>query len=230
MLVANQVNSTFYALRLLSHGLDVSQIQVTDGEQYPGSEFTKEEQEEALKLIRTIVDSESDSLNQVSPDKIEFYLTALADRIEDLANYELAIAGYAVETTAIGQDTTLRPPYLRMFSELSHVERVKEAIKKGARTEEDVSQETRLGHNDIRDALFNLIFLTREIQTTISNNVRIYTIIEPVGSSWTSQIAPVKGLSLIKLLTRLEKREGSSVNKLKPKLRPPRGNLDQKDT
>jgi diguanylate cyclase (GGDEF)-like protein len=104
MIEANEVNSTFYALRMLSHGLDPSQIRVTDGEEYPASEFTKEEQEQALKIIRNIEDSESVSLDQLPPDKIHFYLAALADRIEELSNSDLANAGYAVATTARSPD------------------------------------------------------------------------------------------------------------------------------
>lgn len=99
MIEPNEVNSTFYALRLLSHGLDTSQIGVTDGEEYPASEFTREEQEQALEIIHHIEGVESVSINQLSLDQIDFYLTALADRIEELANSDLANAGYAVETT-----------------------------------------------------------------------------------------------------------------------------------
>lgn len=99
MIEANEINSTFYALRLLSHGLDTSQIEVTDGEEYPASEFTKEEQEAALRIIHTIEASWSVSFDQLPPDKIDFYLETLANRIEELANRDLANAGYAVETT-----------------------------------------------------------------------------------------------------------------------------------
>jgi HEAT repeat protein len=96
MLEANEINSTFYALRLLSHGLDTSQVEVTEGEEYPASEFTKEEQEKALEIIHTIADSESVPIAQLSSDQIGFYLTSLADRIERLAQRDLANAGYAV--------------------------------------------------------------------------------------------------------------------------------------
>jgi hypothetical protein len=96
MIEANEVNSTFYALRILSHGLDSSQIEVTDGEEYPASEFTREEQEQALKIIRNIEGAESVSIDQLSPDRIDFYSTLLTDRIEELADSDLANAGYAV--------------------------------------------------------------------------------------------------------------------------------------
>lgn len=97
MIEANEINSTFYALRLLSHGLDTSQIEVTDGEEYPASEFTREEQEQALKIIHSIEDSESACIRELPPEKIAFYLTSLGDRIEELANSDLVNAGYTLQ-------------------------------------------------------------------------------------------------------------------------------------
>ncbi len=96
MIEANEISSTFYALRLLSHGLDTSQIQVIDGEEYPASEFTREEQEQALKINHSIEESEPVPFGELSPDKIDFYLTALSDRIEELANNDLSNAGYTL--------------------------------------------------------------------------------------------------------------------------------------
>ena len=96
-IVANDINSAFYALRLLSHGLDVSQIEVTDGKEYPASEFTREEQEGAFRIIDYIQTFSSVSLDLRPPDEIDLYLTALEDRIEELANDGLANAGYPVE-------------------------------------------------------------------------------------------------------------------------------------
>lgn len=100
MIEATEINSTFYALRLLAHGLDTSQIEVTDGEEYPASEFTTEEQEQALKIIHNIEASELVSSGQLPQNKIDFYVVALAERIEELANSDLANAGYAVESIA----------------------------------------------------------------------------------------------------------------------------------
>ena len=101
MIEANEINSTFYALRLLSHGLDVSELDVTNVEEYPGSEFSREEQEQGLKIIQSIEESESVSSKQLPQDKIDFYVVALADRIEKLANNDLASAGYDVETNTV---------------------------------------------------------------------------------------------------------------------------------
>ena len=68
--------------------------------------------------------------------------------------------------------------YPRMLSKLSPVERVREAIKKGARTQKEIAQETRLGKDEIGDAIANLLLWTREIRTQIVDNMRVYFINE----------------------------------------------------
>jgi len=95
MMEVNEINSTFYALRILSHGLDPSQIEVTESGDYPASEFTKQEQKLALKMIQGIEDSESTPLNELPPTKVEHYEAALAERIELLAHNDLFQAGYS---------------------------------------------------------------------------------------------------------------------------------------
>jgi hypothetical protein len=68
--------------------------------------------------------------------------------------------------------------YARVLSKLSPVERVREAIRKGARTQREIAQETRLGKDEIGDALANLLLWTREIKTRIVNNTRLYSLNE----------------------------------------------------
>src|SRR4030095_15994054 len=68
--------------------------------------------------------------------------------------------------------------YSRLLSKLSPVERVKEAIRKGARTQKEIAQETRLGKDEIGDAIANLLLWTREIKTQIVDNTRLYFINE----------------------------------------------------
>ncbi|MEA2204240.1 MAG: hypothetical protein QOE77_1016 [Blastocatellia bacterium] len=99
-----EANSMFYALRLLSHRLDTSIIEVTSGEEYPASEFTPEEQETALALIRTIEQNETVPSSGMSPEQLDFYLTALSDRIEDLANRDLAAGGFILYPDDSGKD------------------------------------------------------------------------------------------------------------------------------
>jgi len=64
--------------------------------------------------------------------------------------------------------------YPRMLSKMSPVDRVREAIRKGARTQREIAQETRLGKDEIGDALANLLLWTREIRTEAVDNTRHY--------------------------------------------------------
>jgi hypothetical protein len=64
--------------------------------------------------------------------------------------------------------------YPRMLNKLSPVERVRESIRKGSRTQREIAQETRLGKDEIGDALANLLLWTREIRTEIVDNTRHY--------------------------------------------------------
>ena len=64
----------------------------------------------------------------------------------------------------------------RLLSKLSPIERVREAIKKNARTQKEIAQETKLGKDEIGDALANLLLWTHEIRTEVVNNTRMYFI------------------------------------------------------
>lgn len=64
--------------------------------------------------------------------------------------------------------------YSRLLSKLSPAERVKEAIRKGARTQKEIAHETRLGKDEIGEAIANLLLWTREIKTQIIDNNRHY--------------------------------------------------------
>lgn len=68
----------------------------------------------------------------------------------------------------------------RLLSKLSPIERVREAIKKNARTQKEIAQETRLGKDEIGDALANLLLWTREIRTEVVDNTRMYFINDAV--------------------------------------------------
>ena len=62
----------------------------------------------------------------------------------------------------------------KSVSKLSPVERVREAIRRGAQTQREIAQETKLGKDEIGDALANLLLWTREIRTQIKDNTRLY--------------------------------------------------------
>ena len=81
-------------------------------------------------------------------------------------------------STPSGGDSPSAASYTRLLSKLSPVERVREAIRKGARTQKEIAQETRLGKDEIGDAIANLLLWTREIKTQIIENNRHYFINE----------------------------------------------------
>ena len=62
----------------------------------------------------------------------------------------------------------------RMLRKLSPADRVREAIRCGARTQNEIAQVTRLPKDEVCDALANLLLWTREIRTQIVNHQRMY--------------------------------------------------------
>src|ERR1700754_539904 len=64
--------------------------------------------------------------------------------------------------------------HAKAMSKLSPVERVRDAIRRGSRTQREIAQETKLGKDEIGDALANLLLWTHEIRTQIVDNTRFY--------------------------------------------------------
>lgn len=103
MIEADRINSTFYAMRLLSHQLPLGQIEICEGDEYPATEFTVDEQLSALEILQNLgVDR---TTNQLSTAEIDHNLNILSIRIEELANSELADAGYEIGLVAIEAET-----------------------------------------------------------------------------------------------------------------------------
>jgi hypothetical protein len=76
-----------------------------------------------------------------------------------------------------GDGTPARRQYVtRQISKMTPVERVREAIRNGARTQKQIAQGTKLGKDEIGDALANLLLWTREIRTEVVGNNRMYFI------------------------------------------------------
>lgn len=72
----------------------------------------------------------------------------------------------------------------KSLSKLSPVERVRDAIRRGSRTQREIAQETKLGKDEIGDALANLLLWTHEIRTQVVDNTRMYYLneaAEPAG-------------------------------------------------
>src|SRR5687768_13987218 len=87
-------------------------------------------------------------------------------------------------TELIASDSTGTHYPSKAVSKLSPVERVREAIRKGSRTQREIAQETKLGKDEIGDALANLLLWTHEIRTQVLDNTRLYFIndaVEPAG-------------------------------------------------
>jgi len=68
----------------------------------------------------------------------------------------------------------------RMLKKLTPAERVREAIRGGARTQKQIAHETKLAKDEIGDALANLLLWTHEIRTRIVDNTRMYFMNEPI--------------------------------------------------
>ncbi len=66
----------------------------------------------------------------------------------------------------------------RMLRKLSPADRVREAIRCGAREQKEIAQVTRLPKDEVCDALANLLLWTREIRTQIVNHTRMYFVNE----------------------------------------------------
>ncbi len=117
------------------------------------------------------------------------------------------MAQQALETpdvSAIGADSHTSAQYLaRMASKLSPIERVREAIKKNSRTQKEIAQETKLGKDEIGDALANLLLWTREIRTEVVDNTRMYFLNESVEVN----ISQLAGASQTEAGTRIPSRK-----------------------
>jgi hypothetical protein len=66
----------------------------------------------------------------------------------------------------------------RMLRKLSPADRVREAIRCGARTQKEIAHVTRLPKDEVCDALANLLLWTREIRTQVVNHTRMYFVNE----------------------------------------------------
>ena len=76
--------------------------------------------------------------------------------------------------------------HVRIVSKLSPIERVREAIRRNARTQKEIAQETKLGKDEIGDALANLLLWTHEIRTEVIDSTRMYFINESLQLPFSS--------------------------------------------
>ncbi len=79
----------------------------------------------------------------------------------------------------------------RMVGKLTPADRVRDAIRKGARTQKEIAQETKLGKDEIGEALANLLLWTREVRTEIVNSTRLYFINDAAEPALLDEASPV---------------------------------------
>jgi hypothetical protein len=96
-----------------------------------------------------------------------------------LKEYKTARKKYISQQVDIAEllsaDTSGSAQYpTKAISKLSPVERVRDAIRRGSRTQREIAQETKLGKDEIGDALANLLLWTHEIRTQVVDNTRLY--------------------------------------------------------
>jgi hypothetical protein len=86
----------------------------------------------------------------------------------------------------------------RMLRKLSPADRVREAIRCGARTQKEIAHVTRLPKDEVCDALANLLLWTREIRTQVIGHTRMYfvnEVTEELAKAREAVEAKRKGLS-----------------------------------
>jgi len=99
---AIEMNSTFYAMRLLTHNINLAAIQVSVGNEYPATEFTTEEQARGLEIIREIRTHDPYLLEY--ENLLKHIIEELSNRIDELATSELVAAGYVTSVTPDSPD------------------------------------------------------------------------------------------------------------------------------
>jgi hypothetical protein len=95
-------------------------------------------------------------------------------------------------TELLSGDSSVAGQYpSKSISKLSPVERVRDAIRKGSRTQREIAQETKLGKDEIGDALANLLLWTREIRTQVVDNTRMYFLNDSAESTYLEDGPPL---------------------------------------
>ena len=95
-----------------------------------------------------------------------------------LKEYKTARKKYISQQVEIAEllsnDSSNGHYHAKAMSKLSPVERVRDAIRRGSKTQREIAQETKLGKDEIGDALANLLLWTHEIRTQVVDNTRLY--------------------------------------------------------
>jgi hypothetical protein len=97
-----------------------------------------------------------------------------------LREYKDARRKSTVVLTKKSQDfkNSFPPHRMARMRKLAPGDRVREAIRSGARTQKEIVQLTKLPKDEVCDALANLLLWTREIRTQLVKHQRVYFLIE----------------------------------------------------
>jgi hypothetical protein len=95
--------------------------------------------------------------------------------------------------TSLEANSASSSNYARMLNKLSPLERVREAIRKGSRTQKEIRTAAKLGDDEVGDALANLLLWTREIRTEMIDNTRHYYLNESETSLLREECLNVPG-------------------------------------
>jgi len=107
----------------------------------------------------------------------------VTDSRRALKEYRSARKRYVGQPLAEGAsalDNEASGNYPRMLRKMSPVERVKDAIRNGSKTQKEIRKGANLSDDEVGDALANLLLWTREIRTELVDNQRLYFLTEPV--------------------------------------------------
>lgn len=105
-----------------------------------------------------------------------------------LREYKSARKCYVSQQTLEAQASDSAQNLSRLLSKLSPIERVREAIKKGSRTQNEIRKGSKLGDDEVGDALANLLLWTHEIRTEVVDNTRMYFINEAAEVETRQQV------------------------------------------
>jgi phage-related tail protein len=96
----------------------------------------------------------------------------VSNQRKDLKEYKAAQKRAEEQRRALG----LQTESIKSYRKLTPVEKVKEAIQNGARTQAQIRAETRLHIDVIGDALANLLLWSNEIKTQVVEGRRVYVV------------------------------------------------------
>ena len=116
------------------------------------------------------------------------------------------------EMLVAAREVTVEPlfaelPTARFIQRLTPQERVKEAMKRGARTQKEIVKETNLNKDDVGNAIADLLLWTREIRTDVVDNERVYLINEKPESVDVTRKQSIASFSTVKGLMPVMKGE-----------------------